>query len=58
MTGSSCLYLGEYYGELYNLRDDPEELRNLYYQPATQNAPRQMVESTIHWFGTTLMQRA
>ena len=51
------LYLGEIYGELYDLVGDPDELDNLYDKPEAQEARRRMVEHTMHWFGTTRMRR-
>jgi len=52
------LYLGESYGELYDLVSDPDELHNLYDAHDEHEARRQMVEHTMHWYGTTRMQRA
>ena len=52
------LYLGQDYGELYDLRDDPDELNNLYDNAGAQEARRLMVEHTMHWYGTTRMVRA
>ena len=51
------LFLGENYGELYDLQTDPDELYNLYDQPHADTARRQMVERTMHWYGTTRMKR-
>jgi len=47
------LYLGQPYGELYDLRSDPDELRNLYDAPAATEPRRLMVERVVHWYGTT-----
>ena len=51
------LYLGEEYGELYHLAEDPDELRNLYDTPDAREARRRMVERTMHWYGTTRKRR-
>jgi arylsulfatase len=51
------LYLGESYGELYDLRSDPEELHNRYDDAEAGTARSDMVERTMHWYGTTRMQR-
>ena len=50
------LYLGEEYGELYDLQQDPDELYNLYDNQNLREARRRMVERTMHWYGTTRMQ--
>ncbi len=50
------LYLGEEYGELYDLQQDPDELYNLYDNQNRREARRRMVERTMHWYGTTRMQ--
>lgn len=52
------LFLGQPYGELYDLTQDPEELYNLYDQPEAREARRLMVERMMHWYGTTRMKRA
>jgi arylsulfatase len=46
-------YPGEFYGELYHLSKDPDELYNLYDDPASQAARGDMVERLLHWYGTT-----
>jgi hypothetical protein len=51
------LYLGENYGELYDLQADPDELYNLYDNQDRGEDRRRMVERTMHWYGTTRMQR-
>lgn len=50
------LYLGQPYGELYDLSADPDELQNLYDAPEAREPRRLMVERTMHWYGTTRMQ--
>jgi arylsulfatase A-like enzyme len=50
------LYLGQSYGELYDLAGDPDELYNLYDNPEAQEARRRMVERMMHWYGTTRMR--
>ena len=47
------MYLGQPYGELYDLRADPDELHNLYDDVSAREARREMVERTMHWYGTT-----
>ena len=49
-------YLGESFGELYHLSEDPDELRNLYDVPECQPVRQQLVERMMHWYGTTRMQ--
>ena len=49
-------YLGESFGELYHLNEDPDELHNLYDAPECQPARQQLVEQMMHWYGTTRMQ--
>jgi arylsulfatase A-like enzyme len=51
------LYLGETYGELYDLVDDPDELHNLYAAPEAAAAKGRMLERTMDWYGTTRMSR-
>jgi len=50
-------YPGEPYGELYHLEADPDELYNLYDDPAHAGARGEMVERMMDWYGKTRMQR-
>ena len=50
-------YMGQSYGELYDLRSDPGELYNLYDAPEHWEARRQLYERLLHWYGTTRMRR-
>ena len=45
------------YGELYHLEEDPDELYNLYDDPAHAGARGAMVERMMDWYGKTRMQR-
>ena len=47
----------ESYGELYHLEEDPDELYNLYDDPAHAGARGAMVERMMDWYGKTRMQR-
>ena len=46
-------YLGESFGELYHLAEDPDELRNLYDAEACREVRRDLVERLMHWYGST-----
>ena len=49
-------YPGENYGELYRLKEDPDELYNLYDNLDFGSAHQDMIERMMHWFATTRMQ--
>lgn len=51
-------YLGQPYGELYDLRTDPDELHNLYDSPEASDARGGLYERMGQWFGNTRMRRA
>jgi len=51
------VYLGEAYGELYHLSEDPDELHNRYDEPGAQAARQMLTERMMHWYGTTRMRR-
>lgn len=51
------VYLGQEYGELYDLRADPEELYNLYDAPLARDTRRTLYERTLHWYGATRRRR-
>ena len=46
-------YPGEEYGELYDLREDPNELYNLYAKQGHADNQHAIVERMMHWLGTT-----
>ena len=50
------VYLGESFGELYHLSEDPDELCNLYDAPECQPARQMLFERMMHWYGTTRMR--
>ena len=50
-------YTGKPYGELYDLRNDPDELYNLYDDPAHRETRGQLQERMLHWYGETRMRR-
>ena len=52
------VYLGQPYGELYDLRTDPDELHNLYDSPEASDARGGLYERMGQWFGNTRMRRA
>lgn len=41
------------FGELYNLADDPWEMRNLFFEPAHQEKVRELQADLIEWLITT-----
>jgi arylsulfatase A-like enzyme len=43
------VYLDDEEGELYDLRNDPEERDNLWHQPDVRNWRDQMVGQTLRW---------
>ena len=52
------VYLGETFGELYHLSEDPDELHNLYDVPERQPARQMLMERMMHWYGATRMRRS
>ncbi|MCH2662936.1 sulfatase-like hydrolase/transferase [bacterium] len=50
-------YPGEEYGELYDLREDPNELYNLYAKQGHADNQHAIVERMMHWLGTTRTRR-
>ena len=52
------VYLGEAFGELYHLEEDPDELKNLYDLPESQPARQMLMERMMQWYGTTRMRRS
>ena len=49
-------YLGQSYGELYDLRSDPDELHNLYDAAEGQVARGGLYERMGQWYGETRMR--
>ncbi len=50
-------YIGEAYGELYDLSTDPDELINLFGEPAYQTERQVLIERMMDWYSSTRMQR-
>jgi len=51
-------YVGESFGELYHLSEDPDELHNLYDAVGGREARGRLVERMMHWYGRTRMRRS
>ncbi len=50
------IFKGEYpdgFGELYNLKDDPWEMKNLYFEPEYSNTARELAGDLMEWLITT-----
>ena len=41
------------FGELYDLQEDPWEMRNLYFEPAYQDTARELLRELLDWSVTT-----
>ena len=50
-------YLGQPWGELYNLAEDPDELHNLYDAGPAQTKRRELEQALLDWLGTTRYER-
>ncbi|MBC2603227.1 sulfatase-like hydrolase/transferase [Puniceicoccus vermicola] len=50
-------YIGEPYGELYDLVQDPDELRNRFDDPKAASVRAELTERLFHWFARTRMRR-
>ncbi len=42
-------FLDEPFGQLFNLKRDPEETRNLWDDPNSQEAKRELLDALLHW---------
>ena len=49
-------YLGELFGELYHLAEDPDELCNLYDVADCGGVRGDLAERLMHWYGSTRLR--
>ena len=49
-------YLGESFGELYHLAEDPDELCNLYDVADCGGVRGDLAERLMHWYGSTRLR--